>query len=278
MFTYKSRFLTRAEVWFEEEPGNTCGVDWLFYACRSSPVPRTKWRHCYTSMIDLTQSTDRLWSRLTTDTAYKIRRARDKEHISCELIDAAKPAVLDEFERMYNGFALLKGLLPLDRGRIQSMVRAGALDVSVAKDAQDKVVVFHANYRNRHRASQLFLPSLYRKCADSATRNAMGRANRYLFWANILRYKEQGLQCFDFGGWYMGANTEMIKINEFKRGFGGDVVREYKCEQVLTRKGWVVLAVANLLNRTRTFACLPKQSAQKEVYESAPIREVSASI
>jgi hypothetical protein len=278
MFIYKSRFLTRAEVWFEEEPGNTRDVDWLFYAYRSSRVPRTKWRDCYTYRIDLTQSVDKLWGRLNTDTAYKIRRARDKEQISCEPLDTTDPAVLDEFERMYNGFAILKGLLPLDRNRIESMLQAGALDMSGAKNAKGEVLVFHANYRNQFRASQIFLPSLYRKCADSATRNAISRANRYLIWADILRYKEGGLRWFDFGGWYQGSNTEMIKINEFKRGFGGEVVREYKCEQVLTHKGRAVLAAANLLNRARTFLCTRKQSAEKNVYANAPGREVPASI
>ena len=155
---------------------------------------------------------------------------------------------------MYNPFAALKGLLPLERARIDGMASAGALDLSVVKDSQGNVLVYHANYRTQHRATELYLPSLYRKLSDSAARNAIGRANRYLIWSDMLRYKEQGLKYFDFGGWYPGtADPALLKINEFKRGFGGQVVRTYQCEQILTLKGWLVLRVARLLKQAKLF-------------------------
>jgi hypothetical protein len=278
MFIYKSRFLTRAEVWFDEEPGDTRSVDWLFYCYRSSPVPGAKTRSCHTYLIDLTQTADELWARVNSDTAYKIRRARDKDRIVCESLDAADSSVIDDFERMYNDFAPLKGLLPLDRGRIESMARAGGLDMSVAKDTEGNALVFHANYRNQYRASQMFLPSLYRKCADSAARNAIGRANRYLMWSDILRYKEQGLRAFDFGGWYTGIDTDMLKINEFKRGFGGEVVGEYKCEQLLTIKARLAIAMAGMLDRAKTLANRGKEPVAQPVYAKTKHCEVSAPV
>ena len=136
----------------------------------------------------------------------------------------------------------------------ESMAAAGVLDLSVAKDPRGNALVYHANYRDRCRATELELPSLYRKLSDSASRNAIGRANRYLIWSDMLRYKAQGLKYFDFGGWYPGtADPALLKINEFKRGFGGQVVRAYQCEQILTLKGWLVLRVARLLKQTKLF-------------------------
>ena len=254
MVIYKSRFLTRGEVWFDEEPGDVRAVDWIFYTYRSCYVPGTRWRHCHTYVINLAQNTDNLWDRLSSDTAYKIRRARDKDKITCQALNPADPGVIDAFERMYNRFAPLKGLLPLDRGRLESINHLGALDLSAATDTLGNILVFHANYRDRHRASQMFLPSLYRAAADSGVRNAIGRANRYLTWSDILRYKQEGLQSFDFGGWYTGTDTEMLKINEFKRGFGGEVVRKYKCEQVRTFKARLVLLLARLRKEARGLA------------------------
>jgi len=96
------------------------------------------------------------------------------------------------------------------------------------------------------------LPSLYPTFTDSARRNFSSRANRYLTWTNILRYKEEGLRAFDFGGWHLGTDPAMLSINDFKRGFGGRVIREYQCEQVLTLKGRVVLCVARLLSQARS--------------------------
>jgi len=252
MITYRSRFLTRSEVWFDDEPGDTSSSDWIHYNQRPGPVPGAKCVYFYTYLIDLTQSCEQLLARLNEDTAYKIRRARVRDKIICECCDPGDPAVIDRFEEMYNPFAAMKGLSPLDRARVDSMASAGALDVSVARDSEGNPLVYHANYRDQHRATELYLPSLYRQLSDSAARNAIGRANRYLIWSNMLRYKEQGLKHFDFGGWYPGTTDQaMLNINEFKRGFGGQVVREYRCEEIVSLKGWVVLTVANLLSKAR---------------------------
>ena len=253
MITYRSRFLTRREVWFDEEPGDTSCVDWILYQQRSHPVPGGRSRYFYTYGIDLTQSPEQLVAQLNEDTAYKIRRARERDKVVCECCDSTDPAVLDRFEEMYNTFAATKGLLALDRARIESMATAGVLDLSVAKDPQGNALVFHADYRSDRRARELYLPSLYRNLSDKAARNLIGRANRYLTWSDILRYKDQGLKYFDFGGWYYGSDPGMQKINEFKRGFGGQVLREYKCEQILTWKAWLVLHVAKLLKEAKLF-------------------------
>jgi hypothetical protein len=262
MYTCKSRFLTRAEVWYDDEPDDIRSVDWILYQQRSSPFPGSRWKYFYNYFVDLTQSTEQLTEQLNKDTAYKIRRARDRDQITCEACDPRDPAVLDRFEEMYNPFAATKGLSRLDRVQINAMAVAGVLDLSVARDAQGNALVWHANYRDHRRATQWHSPSVYWKLPGSAARNLIGRANRYLIWNDMLRYKEQGLQCFDFGGWYPGTTDQvLLKINEFKKGFGGQVVREYQCEQILTLKGWVVLNAARLLKRTRLFRSASKTQA-----------------
>jgi hypothetical protein len=253
MITYKSRFLTRAEVWFDNEPTATARpVDWILYNLRSCPVPGAQSRSFYTLLIDLSQTQEQLRAQLSEDTAYKIRRARNRDKITCEWCDPRNPGVMDGFEQMYNAFAAIKGLPVLNRARLERLAAAGVLDVSAAKDPQGNILVYHANYRDERRATQLELPSLYRSLPQSAARNFSGRANRYLTWSNILRYKDQGLKSFDFGGWHLGTDQDMLSINDFKRGFGGQVVREYQCEQILTLKGWVVLNAAKLLQQAKS--------------------------
>jgi hypothetical protein len=248
MIVHRTRFLTQGEVWFDEEPGNISSVDWIVYYRRSQSVPRGKWSYTYTSAIDLNRSVEQLKAQLNTDTAYKIRRACERDKIRCECCDAADPEVLNQFETMYNSFAKLKGLLPLERRRIASMAAADRLDMSVAKDADGNVLVYHGNYRVAHRATSLYTVSLYRATPDGALRNLISRANRFLVWSDLLRYKAQGLKCFDFGGWHTGTDPARLKINRFKEGFGGEIIREYECEQIVSFRGWVVLKVAALLN------------------------------
>ena len=60
MITYRSRFLTRIEVWFDDEPGDTRSADWILYNQRPSPVPGASCRYFYTYLIDLTQSREQL--------------------------------------------------------------------------------------------------------------------------------------------------------------------------------------------------------------------------
>jgi len=253
MITYTSRFLTRAEIWFDNEPTATARpVDWILYNLRSSPVPGAQSRIFYTLLVDLSQSQEQLRSELNEDTAYKVRRAGDRDKIICESCNARDPAVMNDFEKMYNAFAAIKHLVPLNRPRLERLAAAGVLDISAAKDPQGNVLVYHANYRDHRRATQLETPSLYRSLPQSAARNFSGRANRYLTWSNILRYKNEGLKALHFGGWDLGSDTEMLSINDFKLGFGGTVVREYQCEQILTLKGWVVLCAAKLLQQARS--------------------------
>src|SRR5436190_4368130 len=121
MYICKSRFLTRGEVWYEDEPSDTRSVDWILYQLRSRPVPGAKWKYFHNYCIDLTQRAGRLWEQLDKDTAYKIRRARDRDQIICECCDPRHPAVLDRFEEMYNPFAATKGLSRLDRAQMDSM-------------------------------------------------------------------------------------------------------------------------------------------------------------
>jgi hypothetical protein len=252
MLVYKSRLLTRGEVWFDHEPADTRSVDWILYHQRSEPMAGARWKYFHTFLIDLRPSPAELLARMNEDTAYKVRRARDRDRVRCEACDPNDPAVLDRFEAMYNQFAAARALAPLDRAKLDNFAATGTLDISVAKDTNGESLVYHVNYRDTHRATSLFSVSLYRDLAGSAERNAIGRANRYLVWDDLLRYQEQGLQAFDFGGWYPGTTDQsLLKINEFKRGFGGQVVREYDCERVLSLKGWVVLTVAQLIRGSR---------------------------
>jgi CelD/BcsL family acetyltransferase involved in cellulose biosynthesis len=272
MITYKSRFLTRAEVWFDNEPTETSRpVDCILYHLRSRPVPGAQSRSFYTLLIDLSQTQEQLRAQLSEDTAYKIRRARERDKIICECCDPRDPVVMDGFEQMHQAFAAIKGLPALNRARLERLAAAGVLDVSVAKDPQGNPLVYHANYRDSRRATQLELPSLYRTLPKSAARNFSGRANRYLTWSNILRYKQEGLKFFDFGGWHLGSDPDLLSINDFKRGFGGQVAREYQCEQIQTLKGRLVLYAAKLLQQAKSMLSEPDLAPEREFQVQASV-------
>jgi hypothetical protein len=277
MIIHRSRFLTRGEVWYDDVPPCGARVDWIVYYRRSQPVSRSKWKYTHTPMIDLSKTVEQLKEQLSTDTAYKIRRASERDKVRCGSLNAADPEILNQFEAMYNEFAGQRGLSPLERDRITSLAAAGRLDLSGATDQQGNLLVYHGSYLGQHRATSLYSVSLFRTMADSAARSLISRANRYLFWSDILRYKELGLNSFDFGGWHTGTNEALLKINRFKDGFGGEIIREYQCEQIVSLKGWLVLKVAAVLNGARLLpaalraACQPGTGEQAAEGSEAPL-------
>ena len=131
------------------------------------------------------------------------------------------------------------------------------------------IIVVDARF-NKYKIGNAAVERLYTgmRWAEGPAWNAAGR---YLVWSDIIRYQEQGLRYFDFGGWYRGTTDQaLLKINEFKRGFGGQVMREYRCEKILTLKGWLVLHVAKLLKLAKLFPSRPKGSTVNTQTEFAP--------
>ncbi len=249
MHIYKSRFLVRGEVWYDHEP-DAAPVDWILYRQRSRPVPRARCDQFYTILLDLRPTLKELSARLSKSAAYKIRRAERGDGVRCEVRWPAQSPDLDGFEAVYQRFAPMKGLDPLDRPFLDQLAGAACLELSMARDAAGAPLAHHVYYRDRSRSCLLHSVSLYQMAAESGVRNALGRANRYLFWRDLIRHKEQGLEFFDFGGWYPGrTNSELLNINRFKEEFGGQVTCEYNCRQPITLKARVALGTAAILDQ-----------------------------
>src|SRR6266404_4723483 len=114
MFVYKSRFLSRGEVWFDDQPDGT-RVDWIYHRQRSSPLPNCKWKYFYTPLIDLQKTPAELFSELDDKTAYRIAEAREKDKLRCERLDSRDPKLMDELEEMWNQFAIAQNTCRFDR-------------------------------------------------------------------------------------------------------------------------------------------------------------------
>jgi len=249
MLIYKSRFLTRGEVWFDDEPDGT-PVDWIYYRQRSSPVAKGRWKYFYTRLIDLAKSPAELLSEMDEKTARKINEAQERDKMRCERCEPIDSRIMDEVEKMWNEHADARGSARLDRDWLKKIIEAGTLELSAAREPGGKVLVYHLNYVGKNRAQALIMVSHYRSSPNPAVRNTINRANCLGYWNSLLRLKARGLRYFDLGGWYPGT-TDMLLLglNAFKKGFGGQVVREYECEQILTMKGWVVLTIVKMLNK-----------------------------
>src|SRR5258708_784935 len=135
MIIYRSRFLTRGEVWFDNSPTEE-PVDWIVYHQRSRPMSKGNWRPFYTRVMELTQPPDSLLGQMDGFTAADIKKAQKKDQTVCRKIDAKDRAVLNEFADFYDRFAALKHLGPADRHWLERTVDAGQLDIWAADDPE----------------------------------------------------------------------------------------------------------------------------------------------
>jgi hypothetical protein len=128
-----------------------------------------------------------------------------------------------------------------------ALAKADALDLSRVRMESGKVLVWHAHLWTPSRARLLHSASLYRESDDTGFRNLIGRANRWLHWRDMLRYKAQGITAYDWGGWYAGdENEELLRINRFKDEWGGRVAHEFHCALPGSPRGRLVLAARRL--------------------------------
>jgi hypothetical protein len=276
MFIYRSRFLTRGEVWFDDEPDGA-RVDWVYHRQRTRPLIGQRSREVYTRVIDLQRPPAGIRADMEAKTVRKIEEAEAADHLRWERCAPHDVASLDHAEAMWNEFAAAQHTPPFERAWINQIFAAGALDIAAARDPAGNVLAYHLVYLTRRRARQLIAISPYRPAPSAAWRNVVSRANCFIHWKNFLTYREKGIECFDFGGWHQGkTDIRLLGINRFKAGFGGRVVREFDCEQPVTLKGWFGLNLARALARLNHTRPTHHSTSRNRPNDKAPEnREVS---
>jgi hypothetical protein len=254
MISYRDKNLLRTGIVpLDAEPGEE-RVDRILFTNRPAPVPGAYCEEMTTLLLDLNPNPDELFAKLDKTTAYEVRRARDKDGVNCRTLDASSSATIQAFWDFFQEFSGVMGYSsPGETGRrmLELLSQEGYLDLSVVKEGSDgPALAYHAYCRVGNRVRLMHACSLHKAIEDSARRAFVGRANRFLFWYDILRFKETGCAIFDFGGWYPKTDDEqMLRVNKFKEGFGGAVSRTYTCNLGRTLKGRLALWIREKLRR-----------------------------
>ncbi|GAA6615056.1 hypothetical protein [Scytonema sp. NUACC26] len=241
MALLRKETISIAEVWFDEELQDTSFVDLVYYLQRTHPIEKFESQEFYTLLIDLTKSEDELWKKIARNNRYKIRQAEQKDKViyqfwNCDRVDAK---LVNEFSDTYDSFALEKGLSKIKRSRLMQYAEAKVLNISTVQLPEDSPLVWHIYYRGENRVRLLHSVSI-KKTGEMSP--IIGRANRYLHWQDILKFKNLGITTYDLGGWYAGnTDQERLNINKFKEEFGGDLVKNFNQSYATTIKGRLYL-------------------------------------
>ncbi len=181
--------------------------------------------------INLAMDEKSILDGMTKNTRYEIRRAALKDNLSVHMDLSPEEHDIREFAQFYDGFAKDKGLSPCSRKRLSALRLNNALGCSVAKDGDGIPLCYHVYIIDQTglRVRLLYSASFFRQAADQERRNLIGRANRYLHWADMTEFKKKGFRIYDMGGIAPpGAGNELERINFFKKMFGGIEVTEFK--------------------------------------------------
>ncbi|BAZ27956.1 hypothetical protein NIES4074_03860 [Cylindrospermum sp. NIES-4074] len=248
MAIVRGKYISIGEVWFDEKTEKIPKVDVLYYLHQTQPIPNIQAREFYTILIDLTKSNDDLWENISKNDQYKIRRAGQKDQLKYTFWNSydINDELIEEFSNFYDVFAVKKGLSAVKRSRLKSYAKSGVLDISHIKLDNGEPLIWHAHYRCNNRAFLLHAASIVHD-TDTSYNSMLGRANRYHYWQDMLRFKDLGIPIYDFGGWYAG-NTDQKKlgINKFKEKFGGEVVKNFSQSYGRTIKGQLYLQLQKL--------------------------------
>jgi hypothetical protein len=201
----------------------------------------------YTLHINLDESEDVLFNRFEKNTKYEINRAAQKDGIRAETLAATMEKTL--FYDFYNKFAETKNLSPVNGVETDLLIENDMFTIRAVSTNGERLV-YHTYITANGRARLFHSASLFRNTEDGASRNLIGRANRFLHWDDMRYFKSKGYTTYDMGGISVDtSNSEAQAINKFKGSFGGAVVMEYKSYVPVSIKGLIYLTSKKLTGK-----------------------------
>lgn len=270
MIRIDGRGATYGDVWFDEQPPANCGVDIVRYHCRATPVRDARRTPFLSIVTDLGVDSEALAARFGKDCRYKIRRADTKDELVTEWI--TNPAQrLEEFRAFFDTFASQKGHEPCDFQWLRAACKSGQLVLSNAS-RHDEALVWHAYVVAGKSTWLQYTGSCYRN-RENDFRALVGRANRWLHWQDMLRFKALGMTRYDWGGLFQDESApDRAGINEFKKSFGGQIEQSYECTVPVTLRGRIVLPLRDAWRNRRSVFPRLKESAGSLSGPDQPVR------
>jgi len=247
MIRIDGRGAVYGEVWYDEEPLGDPGVDIVLYRHRDAPIADARATPFLSLVTDLSVPESAITEKFGKRCRDYIRRAETKDGFRMDFIIDPEGR-LDEFRAFYDAFAKQKSLVPSDRQWLVAACTARQLVLTSASQIGE-ALVWHAYVMFGKTARLQYSASCFRN-RDNDYRALVGRANRWLHWREMLRFKEMGIERYDWGGLFEDESVpERAGINTFKKAFGGEQVRTYDCTLPVTLRGRVYLPLRNAWRR-----------------------------
>jgi lipid II:glycine glycyltransferase (peptidoglycan interpeptide bridge formation enzyme) len=217
----KSKFIPVKMIFFAGKPSLKEGLFTTYRSASSSSTYFFFVKEEINTLINTLKLSDvELLRSFRKNTVYEINRSiRDK------MVEIDLDASLDDFIPLYNKFGS-------NRDWRNFKIRDVMLDkyhITVCR-YQGKVIIAHLYFldSNSKRVCLESSVSDIDNASDNQLKALIGRSNRHLHYADMLRFKNLGFERYDFGGYdnHHKNNKKKSGINRFKEGFRGAFVYE----------------------------------------------------
>lgn len=217
-----TRLVSAHHRWFAETPAPSDRLKFAcYYQCRSTAEHAGFQRELkFTKLLDISRDEDAILAAFSKTSRYEVRRA-GKEGLEFSTVND-----MAAFQRFYDEFADAKKLghlNPVVLERYWPVMRV----TQIALDGEVFVMHGYILDRENSRVNLNWSASQFRGMDDKDRRRLYGRANRRLYFEDMLWSKKEGFTCYDFGGYAKGTSDKSLAaVNEFKDSFGGELVEE----------------------------------------------------
>jgi hypothetical protein len=195
----------------------------------------------HTIEIDLLLDEETLFKNLHKNYRQEYRRAETDGFAAEETTD-------------YEAFAVFFYVFAKKRGTYETSVTG-------LKEKKENLVMYFSKFEGNILAAHSYLidreekivrhyQTAVKRFDNDLNSNIAGRANKFLLISNLFKFKKEGFNIFDMGGYEVNTMDKGIKgINEYKIKFGGVVV---PCNDYYSYPYWMLKKVSSVLGLTKT--------------------------
>lgn len=196
-----------------------------------------------TSVIDLTQDPEKILAKFRLSHRRGIEAALNSKEVLYRFINEPCAEDIQTFCKAYDIFASEKGLPPCNQSKLSFFSEQGGLILTHARDIHsDYLICLHAFISDGVRVRLLHSISNFRIYPDDPKQRRMiSTIHRTLHWFEINQFKKMNYKVYDLGGLAHEENSDLESINHFKRGFGGEDLKEYVNFTPKNVKGWLAM-------------------------------------
>lgn len=260
---YKGKFISYKELWFCNQISDTNvdlkEVDIVTYRFRKSAENPSLFRTyelSRTLVMDLREDKEVLFKSFRSTIRNEIRRVQKKgiqtkvcipspeNDISELFID-----IEEKFVSMYKSKGIVK---KFPRWRVENYIMHSCVYITFAcLDGNN--VVYHIYVSDGKHVQFLISCSDFRN-NDYDMQKTIAMANKYLHWHDIVYFKENGFEIYDWGGIF--SFDEPTGIDVFKMAFGGKPVEHYLETRYISLRGKIskvcqALGLSNIYTKVR---------------------------